>query len=121
MPSDVSEREQKVLNIIETARAKRSKFRDSQITMAHGAGGKATQSLRASFGIFFDNWAGVSATEPSLTACDHRNRRRSSRLANRSQHSTFSRSPRRPRKDEQRSAAAPVAPERPHSATPHSR
>ncbi len=45
MPSEVSEREQKVLNIIETARAKRAKFRDTQITMAHGAGGKATQSL----------------------------------------------------------------------------
>ncbi|MDQ3678848.1 MAG: hydrogenase expression/formation protein HypE [Actinomycetota bacterium] len=45
MPSDVSEREQKVLNIIETARAKRQKFRDTQITMAHGAGGKATQGL----------------------------------------------------------------------------
>jgi hydrogenase expression/formation protein HypE len=43
--SPVSEREQKVLNIIETARAKRQKFRDTQITMAHGAGGKATQSL----------------------------------------------------------------------------
>ncbi|HWC26991.1 MAG TPA: hydrogenase expression/formation protein HypE [Solirubrobacteraceae bacterium] len=45
MPSEVSEREQKVLNIIETARAKRQKFRDAQITMAHGAGGKATQGL----------------------------------------------------------------------------
>jgi hydrogenase expression/formation protein HypE len=45
VPSEVSEREQKVLSIIETARAKRSKFRDAQITMAHGAGGKATQSL----------------------------------------------------------------------------
>ncbi len=45
MPSEVSEREQKVLDIIETARAKRQKFRDAQITMAHGAGGKATQSL----------------------------------------------------------------------------
>jgi hydrogenase expression/formation protein HypE len=43
--SPVSEREQKVLNIIETARAKRQKFRDTQITMAHGAGGKATASL----------------------------------------------------------------------------
>jgi len=43
--SEVSEREQKVLNIIETARAKRQKFRDTQITMAHGAGGKATQGL----------------------------------------------------------------------------
>ena len=45
MPNDVSERERKVLDIIETARGKRSKFRDTQITMAHGAGGKATQSL----------------------------------------------------------------------------
>ena len=45
MASEVSEREQKVLNIIETARAKRQKFRDTQITMAHGAGGKATQGL----------------------------------------------------------------------------
>jgi hydrogenase expression/formation protein HypE len=41
----VSEREQKILGIIETARGKRAKFRDAQITMAHGAGGKATQSL----------------------------------------------------------------------------
>jgi hydrogenase expression/formation protein HypE len=45
MSSPVSAREQKVLNIIETARAKRQKFRDAQITMAHGAGGKATASL----------------------------------------------------------------------------
>ena len=45
MASEVSEREQKVLNIIETARAKKQKFRDAQITMAHGAGGKATQGL----------------------------------------------------------------------------
>jgi hydrogenase expression/formation protein HypE len=41
----VSEREQKILGIIETARGKRAKFRDEKITMAHGAGGKATQSL----------------------------------------------------------------------------
>jgi hydrogenase expression/formation protein HypE len=41
----VSEREQKILGIIETARGKRAKFRDAQITMAHGAGGKATQGL----------------------------------------------------------------------------
>ncbi|MGI8427866.1 MAG: hydrogenase expression/formation protein HypE [Solirubrobacteraceae bacterium] len=43
--SAVSEREQKILGIIETARGKRGKFRDTQITMAHGAGGKATQTL----------------------------------------------------------------------------
>jgi hydrogenase expression/formation protein HypE len=43
--SALSDREQKILGIIETARSKRAKFRDEQITMAHGAGGKATQSL----------------------------------------------------------------------------
>jgi hydrogenase expression/formation protein HypE len=43
--SSVSERERRILGIIETARAKRAKFRDARITMAHGAGGKATQSL----------------------------------------------------------------------------
>jgi hydrogenase expression/formation protein HypE len=43
--SPVSDREQKILGIIETARGKRAKFRDAQITMAHGAGGKATQTL----------------------------------------------------------------------------
>jgi hydrogenase expression/formation protein HypE len=41
----ISERESKVLGIIETARGKRGKFRDGQINMSHGAGGKATQSL----------------------------------------------------------------------------
>jgi len=41
----VSEREQKVLQIIETARAKRPRFKDETVTMAHGAGGKATQTL----------------------------------------------------------------------------
>jgi len=41
----VSERERKILGIIETARAKRAKFRDAHVTMAHGAGGKATQGL----------------------------------------------------------------------------
>jgi hydrogenase expression/formation protein HypE len=41
----VTGREQRVLEIIETARAKRARFRDKQITLAHGAGGKATQTL----------------------------------------------------------------------------
>lgn len=41
----VSDREQKILQIIETARSKRAKFRDQRINMSHGAGGKATQSL----------------------------------------------------------------------------
>jgi hydrogenase expression/formation protein HypE len=41
----VSDREQRILGIIETARSKRAKFRDERINMAHGAGGKATQTL----------------------------------------------------------------------------
>jgi hydrogenase expression/formation protein HypE len=45
MSEAVSDREQRILGIIETARGKRAKFRDTQITMAHGAGGKATQTL----------------------------------------------------------------------------
>jgi hydrogenase expression/formation protein HypE len=40
-----SDREERVLQIIETARAKRARFRDERITLAHGAGGKATQTL----------------------------------------------------------------------------
>jgi hydrogenase expression/formation protein HypE len=44
-PATLSEREERILGIIETARAKRAKFRDERITMAHGAGGKATASL----------------------------------------------------------------------------
>jgi hydrogenase expression/formation protein HypE len=39
------DREQRILGIIETARSKRPKFKDQQVTMAHGAGGKATQTL----------------------------------------------------------------------------
>ena len=38
-------REERILEIIETARGKRGKFKDEHITMSHGAGGKATQSL----------------------------------------------------------------------------
>ena len=40
-----SDREERMLQIIETARAKRPRFRDERITLAHGAGGKATQTL----------------------------------------------------------------------------
>ncbi len=43
--SVTSTREQRVLAIIETARSKRARFRDAHITLAHGAGGKATQTL----------------------------------------------------------------------------
>jgi hydrogenase expression/formation protein HypE len=44
-PSPATDREQRILGIIETARSKRPKFRDERITMAHGAGGKATAAL----------------------------------------------------------------------------
>src|SRR5205807_492474 len=46
-PALLSGREQKILGIIETTRAKRPKLRDEHITMAHGAGGLATDELRA--------------------------------------------------------------------------
>ncbi len=45
MANAVSAREEKILGIIETARAKRPRFKDATVTMAHGAGGKATQTL----------------------------------------------------------------------------
>ena len=38
-------RAERVLEIIETTRAKRPKFKDERVTMAHGAGGKASQTL----------------------------------------------------------------------------
>ena len=38
-------REERILGIIETTRRKRPRFKDERITMAHGAGGKATQTL----------------------------------------------------------------------------
>jgi hydrogenase expression/formation protein HypE len=41
----MSAREQRKLAVIETARAKPARFRDERITMAHGAGGKATRAL----------------------------------------------------------------------------
>jgi hydrogenase expression/formation protein HypE len=37
--------EQRALDLIERVRAKPARFRDAQITMAHGAGGKATAAL----------------------------------------------------------------------------
>jgi hydrogenase expression/formation protein HypE len=45
MSTSAAGREERVLRIIETARAKRPRFKDEQITLAHGAGGKATQTL----------------------------------------------------------------------------
>src|ERR1700722_4546935 len=61
MAEAVSDRESKILAIIETARAKRAKFRDPHITMSHGAGGKATTSLIE--GLFVPAFA-----SPSLDA-----------------------------------------------------
>src|SRR3954453_13615006 len=57
-------REARVLEIIETARAKRAKFRDERINMAHGAGGKATSRLveglrQPAFGMALDDSAYV--------------------------------------------------------------
>ncbi len=49
-------REQRILEIIETARAKRARFRERQITLAHGAGGKASQTLIE--GLFVPAFAG---------------------------------------------------------------
>jgi len=45
LTDSVATREEKVLGIIETARGKRAKFRDEQVTMSHGAGGRATQTM----------------------------------------------------------------------------
>jgi hydrogenase expression/formation protein HypE len=49
-------REERVLQIIETARSKRPRFRDQQVTLAHGAGGKATRTLIE--GLFVPAFAG---------------------------------------------------------------
>jgi hydrogenase expression/formation protein HypE len=40
-----SRSEERVLEIIETARSKRPRFKDDHVTMSHGAGGKATQTM----------------------------------------------------------------------------
>jgi len=41
----IGDREQRILEIIETTRSKRPRFKDERVTMSHGAGGKATQTL----------------------------------------------------------------------------
>jgi hydrogenase expression/formation protein HypE len=41
----VTEREQHALSLVERVRARPPRFKDPQITMAHGAGGKASQTL----------------------------------------------------------------------------
>ncbi|MGA2924908.1 MAG: hydrogenase expression/formation protein HypE [Solirubrobacteraceae bacterium] len=57
----ISGREQKILGIIETARGKRLRFRDQQINMSHGAGGKATQSLVE--GLFVPAFGGEALSQ----------------------------------------------------------
>ena len=57
----VSDREQRILEIIETTRAKRPKFKDAQVTMSHGAGGKATQTLIE--GLFAPAFASAALEE----------------------------------------------------------
>jgi hydrogenase expression/formation protein HypE len=60
-PTTISAREERILGIIETARGKRAKFRDERITMAHGAGGKATQGLIE--GLFLPAFGGEALGE----------------------------------------------------------
>jgi hydrogenase expression/formation protein HypE len=60
-PTTISAREERILGIIETARGKQRKFRDERITMAHGAGGKATQGLIE--GLFLPAFGGEALGE----------------------------------------------------------
>jgi hydrogenase expression/formation protein HypE len=45
MTAHISNREQEVLDRIERARRRRPKIKEERITLAHGSGGKATQTL----------------------------------------------------------------------------
>jgi len=62
----VTGREQRILEIIETTRAKRPRFRSEQVTMAHGAGGKATQTLIE--GLFLPAFAGAEPDPDAIAA-----------------------------------------------------
>jgi hydrogenase expression/formation protein HypE len=67
----VSDREQRILGIIETARGKRPRFKDQQITMAHGAGGKATQTLIEGLLVpAFESEAGAALGDASVVTVD---------------------------------------------------
>lgn len=68
MTVTVSAREERVLALIETARSKRPRFKDAHITLAHGAGGKATQTLIEGLLVpaFTDPDAGDAATLADL-------------------------------------------------------
>ncbi len=54
MTTPVSDREQQVLDRIERARRRRAKVREERITLAHGSGGKATQTLIEA--VFLDSF-----------------------------------------------------------------
>jgi hydrogenase expression/formation protein HypE len=64
----VTGREERILGIIETARGKRAKFRDDRINMAHGAGGKATQSLIE--GLFAPAFGGQATEDAAALEVD---------------------------------------------------
>ncbi len=67
----VSDREQRILGIIETARGKRPRFKDQQITMAHGAGGKATQTLIEGLLVpAFESETGAALGDASVVIVD---------------------------------------------------
>ena len=59
--SDAGTRESDALALIERVRARPAKFRETQITMAHGAGGKATQTLVS--GLFVPAFGGAALRE----------------------------------------------------------
>ncbi len=59
--SDTGTREAEALALIERVRARPARFRDAQITMAHGAGGKATQTLVT--GLFVPAFGGAALAE----------------------------------------------------------
>jgi hydrogenase expression/formation protein HypE len=61
-------REERVLQIIETARSKRPRFKDEQITLAHGAGGKASSTLIE--GLLAPALAVQSLTDAGTVALD---------------------------------------------------
>ena len=69
----MSTREQEALDLIERVRSKPLRFRDPQITMAHGAGGKATQALiegllAPAFGL--DTLADAAAVDGTAVTTD---------------------------------------------------
>ena len=59
--SGTSTREADALALIECVRARPARFKDAQITMAHGAGGKATQTLVT--GLFLPAFGGKALHE----------------------------------------------------------